>query len=190
MKTIIFAISGTNFVFTTNERDVKKAELKYDAFDKTVYENNASDVKYRFSSKEWDANAQLYYYGFRWYDPEQGIWTTKDPIGLSAGDLNVYRMVNNNPVGFVDSFGQFPVIATLMVIAVVVYYWPENPPANPWMDPNEPSQSTDPLPTVEEVEEQEIQEIKDAIERASKYINFNCSAYPINYDPLNNNLTI
>jgi len=92
-------------VFTTDETGIKKASIKYDAFGKTVYENNASDVKYRFSSKEWDSSAQLYYYGFRWYDPEHGIWTTKDPIGLFAGDLNVYRMVFNNPILYVDPRG-------------------------------------------------------------------------------------
>jgi len=94
-----------DIVFTTDETGDQKAELRYDAFGKTVYELNAGDVKYRFSSKEWDSVAQLYYYGFRWYDPTHGIWTTKDPLGIQAGDLNVYRMVFNNPVGFVDSFG-------------------------------------------------------------------------------------
>ncbi len=93
-------------VFTTDENGEKKAELKYDTFGKTVYENNAVDVKYRFSSKEWDSAAQLYYYGFRWYDPEHGIWTTKDPIGFAAGDLNVYRMVANNPVLYADIYGK------------------------------------------------------------------------------------
>lgn len=94
-----------NIVFTTDESGNKKAQLRYDAFGNTTFESNASDVKYRFSSKEWDSVAQLYYYGFRWYDPEHGIWTTKDPIGLSAGDLNVYRMVFNNPVMFKDVYG-------------------------------------------------------------------------------------
>ena len=79
--------------------------MKYDAFGNTIYESNAENVKYRFSSKEWDSVAQLYYYGFRYYNPAHGIWTTKDPLGISAGDLNVYRMVYNNPVGFVDVYG-------------------------------------------------------------------------------------
>ena len=94
-----------DIVFTTDEFGAEKATLRYDAFGKTVYELNAENVKYKFSSKEWDSVAQLYYYGFRWYDPAHGIWITKDPIGISAGDLNVYRMVFNNPVGFVDIYG-------------------------------------------------------------------------------------
>jgi len=41
-----------DIVFTTDEWGNKKAELRYPAFGKTVFENNASGVKYRFSSKE------------------------------------------------------------------------------------------------------------------------------------------
>ncbi len=92
-------------VFTTDENGEKKAELRYDAFGKTTYASNAGRIKYRFSSKEWDSAAQLYYYGFRWYDTEHGIWTTKDPLSIFAGDLNVYRMVFNNPLKYADLYG-------------------------------------------------------------------------------------
>ena len=44
-----------DIVFTTDEWGNKKAALRYDAFGKTVFENNAANVKYRFSSKEWDS---------------------------------------------------------------------------------------------------------------------------------------
>ncbi len=30
---------------------------------------------------------------------------TKDPIGLAGGDVNLYRMVQNNPINFVDPLG-------------------------------------------------------------------------------------
>ena len=55
---------------------------------KTGFQGNL----YRFSGKEWDSDVGFYYYGYRWYDPETGTWTTKDTIGIFAGDLNVYRM--------------------------------------------------------------------------------------------------
>jgi RHS repeat-associated protein len=63
---------------------------------------------YRFSGKEWDADAQLYYFGFRWYDPDSGTWTTKDPLTLLLADLNTYRMVLNNALTYVDVYGLFP----------------------------------------------------------------------------------
>lgn len=38
----------------------------------------------------------------RMYNPEMGRFNTKDPIGSSAGDENLYRYVGNRPVTFTD----------------------------------------------------------------------------------------
>ena len=161
-----------DIVFTTDEWGSKKATLRYDAFGNTIYESNAENVKYRFSSKEWDSVAQLYYYGFRWYDPEHGIWISKDPIGLSAGDLNVYRMVFNNPIGLVDSYGQFAWLILVPIGLGALYLThtllgPESPtkpkdPSKKW--PEEPK-SKGPLYTMEENE----QMMACAKERMKKY---------------------
>ena len=44
------------------------------------------------------------YYGFRYYSPAIGRWTTRDPLG-EAGGLNLYAFVGNNPVNWVDPWG-------------------------------------------------------------------------------------
>ena len=49
----------------------------------------------------------LLYYGYRFYDPITGRWTSKDPIE-ELGGLNLYGMVENNCVGFVDVLGNYP----------------------------------------------------------------------------------
>jgi len=59
---------------------------------------------YRFSSKEWCANAGLYYYGFRYYEPKLQRWLNQDPLGEFA-DLNLYRFNYNNAVNFLDPDG-------------------------------------------------------------------------------------
>lgn len=46
----------------------------------------------------------LYYYGYRYYDPVTGRWPSRDPLGERAGD-NLYEMVLNNPIHFVDVLG-------------------------------------------------------------------------------------
>ena len=57
----------------------------------------------RYSGKERDATG-LYYYGARYYAPWLQRWICPDPAG-SVDGLNVYSMVNNNPVTHRDLHG-------------------------------------------------------------------------------------
>lgn len=57
----------------------------------------------RYSGKERDATG-LYYYGYRYYQPWIGRWLSADPAGTVDG-LNLFRMVRNNPVTFIDDDG-------------------------------------------------------------------------------------
>ena len=59
---------------------------------------------YRFSSKEWDGNAGVYYYGYRFYEPNLQRWVNRDPI-QERGGVNLYGFVGNNPVTACDYFG-------------------------------------------------------------------------------------
>jgi insecticidal toxin complex protein TccC len=64
------------------------------------------DVDYktiRYSGKEMD-DSGLYYYGLRYYAPWLQRWINPDPLGAVDG-LNLYRMVGNNPINFVDDQG-------------------------------------------------------------------------------------
>ena len=69
------------------------ARSKVDADYKTV----------RYSGKERDASS-LVYYGLRYLAPWLGRWINPDPMGVLDG-LNVYRMVGNNPINFIDVQG-------------------------------------------------------------------------------------
>jgi insecticidal toxin complex protein TccC len=57
----------------------------------------------RYSGKERDATGLLYY-GLRYLAPWLGRWINPDPLGVVDG-LNVYRMVGNNPINFIDVQG-------------------------------------------------------------------------------------
>jgi len=59
---------------------------------------------YRFSSKEWDGNAGVYYYLYRFYEPNLQRWVNRDPI-QEEGGINLYGFVNNNPINFFDPLG-------------------------------------------------------------------------------------
>jgi RHS repeat-associated protein len=90
--------------YLTDASGVKAASYVYDAFGRMLTDNASSLTDYRFSGKEWDADAQLYYFGFRWYDPDSGTWMTKDTLRLSV-DYNSFRYCFGDPVIFVDSYG-------------------------------------------------------------------------------------
>ncbi len=99
---------------------------RYDAFGRLLQSSGtlASANRMRFSSKPWmapgvDASAGLYYYGYRFYDPNTQRWVNRDPnheAGFSASGtrtpvmrsremLNIYGFVLNNPLSQVDGLG-------------------------------------------------------------------------------------
>ena len=57
-----------------------------------------------FSTKYVDEETSLVYYGFRYYSPELGRWLSRDPIGERGGE-NLYAMVGNNPINWIDGLG-------------------------------------------------------------------------------------
>jgi len=48
----------------------------------------------------------LYYYRARYYDPMEGRFISKDPIGFAGGDVNLYGYVQNNSVNRIDPSGK------------------------------------------------------------------------------------
>ncbi|MGN0845501.1 MAG: RHS repeat-associated core domain-containing protein [Kiritimatiellia bacterium] len=41
--------------------------------------------RHRFSTKYLDPETDLYYYGYRFYNPSLMRWLTRDPIGVYGG---------------------------------------------------------------------------------------------------------
>ncbi|HBT82651.1 MAG TPA: type IV secretion protein Rhs [Desulfuromonas sp.] len=41
----------------------------------------------------------------RMYDPQEGRFLSKDPIGFAGGDVNLYNYVQNNPTNWIDPLG-------------------------------------------------------------------------------------
>ncbi len=82
------------------------AKYLYDPYGNLLAESGplAGANKYRFSSKEWDSPAGLYYYLYRFYDPNLQRWLNRGPIH-EWGGWNLYAFVANNPISFGDLFG-------------------------------------------------------------------------------------
>jgi RHS repeat-associated protein len=67
----------------------------------------ASTAHYAFTGREWDSETEFYYYRARHYDPESGRFIGEDPMGLEAGDTNLYAYVGNEPTRYRDPHGLF-----------------------------------------------------------------------------------
>ena len=57
----------------------------------------------RFQGQYFDEETGLHYNRFRYYDPDVGMFTSRDPIGLMGGD-NVFAYAPN-PTGWIDPLG-------------------------------------------------------------------------------------
>jgi len=82
------------------------ASYRYDPFGNSISATgtNAVNNVYRFSSKERHAGSGMYYYGYRFYDPNLQRWLNRDPIE-EMGGINLYTYVANTPISFADLFG-------------------------------------------------------------------------------------
>jgi len=67
--------------------------------------NHELTNSYTYTGREWDRELGLYYYRARYYDPMEGRFIGKDPIGFAGGDVNLYGYVGNQPVDWIDPWG-------------------------------------------------------------------------------------
>jgi RHS repeat-associated protein len=87
-----------NLILIDNDRNELDGTLD------TADDGYANDNPIRFSTKWFDAEISLYYYGYRYYSPELGRWLSRDPIE-ELGGLNLYTFIYNDPSNFVDFLG-------------------------------------------------------------------------------------
>ena len=77
----------------------------YDSFGNVVSESGSVISRFLFTGREWDEEIDLYYYRARYYDATVGRFIGEDPIGFEAGDSNLYRYVENQPINTKDPSG-------------------------------------------------------------------------------------
>ena len=110
----------TDYVSETGE---VMASYAYDAFGRTLSATGSmsSVFPFRFSTKYYDAETGLYYYGYRYYSPELGRWLTRDPIEEDGGD-NLYAFCENNGVDKFDKLGLVSFCDCINVVSLEVRY--------------------------------------------------------------------
>jgi len=96
---------GSVAKITNSSGDVLKT-MRYDTFGNFIADSGSADGDYvSFTGREYDGLFGLYYYRARYYSPMTGRFTTRDPIGLAGGDVNLYKYTGNRPNNFIDPYG-------------------------------------------------------------------------------------
>ena len=95
-----------NITYLVNSSQTLAARYRYDPYGNTISSSGtlASGNVYRFSSKEVHTLTGLYYYGYRFYEPNLQRWLNQDPIA-ERYDANLYRFVYNSPLDYIDPDG-------------------------------------------------------------------------------------
>ncbi len=115
---LLASVSGTNAAFFAYDANGNVSELidsstgdilahyEYSPFGETIVATGdlATENKFRFSTKYFDDETGLLYYGYRFYKPDVGRWLSRDPIG-ERGGLNLYGFVYNKPIDTIDILG-------------------------------------------------------------------------------------
>jgi RHS repeat-associated protein len=83
------------------------ASYAYDSFGGIITKSGplADFFRHSFSTKYFDTETCLYYYGYRFYRPDHGRWLNRDPIDEDGG-VNLYTLCENNPKIKFDINGQ------------------------------------------------------------------------------------
>jgi len=96
------------------------ATYTYSPFGQLMAKGGSVNQPFQFSTKRFDEKTGLSYFGYRYYYPLVGRWTSRDPIGFAGGDVNLYGYVWNNPINWVDPEGT---ISTLPAIGIISGAW-------------------------------------------------------------------
>jgi len=95
-----------NITAMINSGGTVVAKYLYDSYGNILAKTGSlADLNlYRFSSKEAHIPSGLYYYGFRYYEPNLQRWLNRDPI-KEGGGINLYVCFGNSPINYLDFLG-------------------------------------------------------------------------------------
>ena len=89
-----------------NTNGVVVSRYEYDPFGNLLSKSGplADSFNFRFSTKYYDPETGLYYYGRRYYKPDWQCWISRDPLGEDGG-VNLYAFCGNDPINKFDLLG-------------------------------------------------------------------------------------
>ena len=98
---------GSVVALTDKKQHVVEA-YEYDSFGNLKQGFNQPMHLFTYTGRIFDVETGLYDYRARYYDPMEGRFISRDPIGFDSGDVNLYSYVFNNPINLTDPSGNSP----------------------------------------------------------------------------------
>jgi len=100
--------SNANITRYLDENGATVAQYTYDAFGNLLDKSGplCDLFRHRFSTKYFDAETGLYYYGYRFYNPQIMRWLSRDPADVDGGS-NLYMFCENSGICKVDTDGRW-----------------------------------------------------------------------------------
>ena len=120
--------------YVTDAKGKLYEHLEYFPFGETFVaeHSNTQRTPYLFTSKEYDEEVGLYYFGARYYDPRTSVWLSVDPIlgdylngkrsmggVFNSFNLGLYTYSHLNPIKFFDPDGNETSPNTLFVNGIL-----------------------------------------------------------------------
>jgi RHS repeat-associated protein len=99
---VYHADGNGNVTALVNSSQALSAGYRYNPYGAVIGMSGGSMTNqnvYRFSSKEQMPNSGLYYYGYRFYDPNLQRWLNRDPLADSGDLLGLWMRVRLGLVG-------------------------------------------------------------------------------------------
>ncbi|NLI72582.1 MAG: RHS repeat-associated core domain-containing protein [Bacteroidales bacterium] len=91
-------------MFDEDGKNVWDAELDIYGIVRTFKGSSLNECPFRYQGQYEDSETGLYYNRFRYYDPEEGMYISQDPIGLTGNNPTLYGYVKDVN-SWVDAFG-------------------------------------------------------------------------------------
>ncbi|MFZ1218807.1 MAG: RHS repeat-associated core domain-containing protein [Chthoniobacterales bacterium] len=109
-----------NVAFLLDNDGVVVEKISYDAFGRPTIFGGQGDLRtasyfaqrFLFQGREYLDELRIYDYRHRFYRPEIARFLQSDPTGFHAGDMNLFRYCNDDPVDGSDPTGLTNVMAT------------------------------------------------------------------------------
>ena len=95
---------GSTFALTDPSGTIQSS-YTFEPFGNTTLSGSSTTNSFGFTSRELDLPT-LYYYRARFYSTSLQRFISEDPIGFSAGDVNLYAYTHNSPTNHTDSSGK------------------------------------------------------------------------------------